>query len=172
MDLTDQQGGSKITRLGDVGLKNNLIMASNGSLVSTGMSAVFQLMIIVLLLKPANRHTVLWWPCQYCPFSIGSADSEVNEELKRDKISALRKKEQEIQDVLTQKTKELKKICMREAVRSLWHILEFYFHQQTVWVRIIQFSPFSFGNGGCLNLLCWTFRAFRKVYCCWSLHHR
>lgn len=60
MDLTDQQGGSKITRLGDVGLKNNLIMASNGSLVSTGMSAVFQLMIIVLLLKPANRHTVLW----------------------------------------------------------------------------------------------------------------
>ncbi|XP_067095677.1 FERM domain-containing protein 4B isoform X1 [Osmerus mordax] len=80
MDLTDQQGGSKITRLGDAGLKNNLIMASNGSLVSTG-----------------------------------SADSEVNEELKREKISELRKKEQEIQDVLTQKTKELKKICLREA---------------------------------------------------------
>ncbi|KAG7252482.1 hypothetical protein CRUP_011208, partial [Coryphaenoides rupestris] len=35
MDLTEH-GGSKISRLGDAALKNNHIMASNGSLVSTG----------------------------------------------------------------------------------------------------------------------------------------
>lgn len=35
MDLTDH-GGAKITRLGEACLKNNLITASNGSLVSTG----------------------------------------------------------------------------------------------------------------------------------------
>ena len=38
MDLTEQ-GGSKISRLGDTGLKNNHIMASNGSLVSTGRAS-------------------------------------------------------------------------------------------------------------------------------------
>ncbi|KAL1021034.1 hypothetical protein UPYG_G00007870 [Umbra pygmaea] len=79
MDLTEHGGGSKITRLGD-NLKNNLIMASTGSLVSTG-----------------------------------SADSVIDEEQKREKISELKKKEQEIQDILIQKTKELKKICLREA---------------------------------------------------------
>uniref|UniRef100_A0A6Q2WRC2 FERM domain-containing protein n=1 Tax=Esox lucius TaxID=8010 RepID=A0A6Q2WRC2_ESOLU len=79
VDLTEHGGGTKISRLGD-NLKNNLIMASTGSLVSTG-----------------------------------SADSVVDEEQKKEKISELKKKEQEIQDVLTQKTKELKKICLREA---------------------------------------------------------
>ncbi|TMS16312.1 FERM domain-containing protein 4B [Larimichthys crocea] len=79
MDLTEH-GGAKINRLGDAGLKNNLITASNGSLVSTG-----------------------------------SADSEMSEEQKKEKLSELRKKEQEIQDILAKKTKELKKICMREA---------------------------------------------------------
>lgn len=47
----------------------------------------------------------------------GSADSEMSEEQKKEKLSELRKKEQEIRDILTKKTKELKKICMREAVR-------------------------------------------------------
>uniref|UniRef100_A0A3P8TPR1 FERM domain containing 4B n=1 Tax=Amphiprion percula TaxID=161767 RepID=A0A3P8TPR1_AMPPE len=79
MDLTEH-GGAKINRLGDVGLKNNFITASNGSLVSTG-----------------------------------SADSEMSEEQKKEKLSELRKKEQEIQDILAKKTKELKKICLREA---------------------------------------------------------
>ncbi|XP_068997440.1 FERM domain-containing protein 4B isoform X3 [Embiotoca jacksoni] len=79
MELTEH-GGAKINKLGDVGLKNNLIRASNGSLVSTG-----------------------------------SADSEMSEEQKKEKLSELRKKEQEIQDILAKKTKELKKICMREA---------------------------------------------------------
>ncbi|KAM7405048.1 hypothetical protein PAMP_012338 [Pampus punctatissimus] len=79
MDLTEH-GGAKINRLGDTGLKNNFITASNGSLVSTG-----------------------------------SADSEMSEEQKKEKLSELRKKEQEIQDILAKKTKELKKICMREA---------------------------------------------------------
>ncbi|XP_030588449.1 FERM domain-containing protein 4B isoform X3 [Archocentrus centrarchus] len=79
MDLTEH-GGAKINKLGDVGLKNNFITASNGSLVSTG-----------------------------------SADSEMSEEQKKEKLAELRKKEQEIQDILAKKTKELKKICLREA---------------------------------------------------------
>ncbi|XP_058499176.1 FERM domain-containing protein 4B isoform X2 [Solea solea] len=79
MDLSDHEGG-KINRLGDTSLKNNLITASNGSLVSTG-----------------------------------SADSEMSEEQKKEKLAELRKKEQEIQDILAKKTKELKKICLREA---------------------------------------------------------
>ncbi|XP_023180377.1 FERM domain-containing protein 4B-like isoform X4 [Xiphophorus maculatus] len=57
-----------------------LIMASNGSLISTG-----------------------------------SADSEVSEEQKKEKIAELKKKEKDLQDKLTQKLEELKKICMREA---------------------------------------------------------
>ncbi|XP_061840927.1 FERM domain-containing protein 4B isoform X3 [Nerophis lumbriciformis] len=79
MDLTEHPG-AKISKLGESVLKNNLITASNGSLVSTG-----------------------------------SADSEMSEELKKEKLTELRKKEQEIQDILAKKTKELKKICLREA---------------------------------------------------------
>ncbi|XP_026162674.1 FERM domain-containing protein 4B isoform X2 [Mastacembelus armatus] len=60
--------------------KDQLIMASNGSLISAG-----------------------------------SADSEVNEEQKKEKIAELKKKEKDLQDKLTQKLDELKKICMREA---------------------------------------------------------
>lgn len=42
----------------------------------------------------------------------------MSEEQKKEKLSELRKKEQEIQDILAKKTKELKKICLREAVRE------------------------------------------------------
>ena len=49
----------------------------------------------------------------------GSADSEVSEEQKKEKIAELKKKEQDLQDNLSQKLAELKKICMREAV-SVW----------------------------------------------------
>lgn len=42
----------------------------------------------------------------------------MSEEQKKEKLSELRKKEQEIQDILAKKTKELKKICLREAVRN------------------------------------------------------
>uniref|UniRef100_A0A3Q2ZBS9 FERM domain containing 4B n=1 Tax=Hippocampus comes TaxID=109280 RepID=A0A3Q2ZBS9_HIPCM len=79
MDL-NEHAGAKTNKLGESVLKNNLITASNGSLVSTG-----------------------------------SADSEMSEEQKKEKLSELRKKEQEIQDILAKKTKELKKICLREA---------------------------------------------------------
>ncbi|XP_053280754.1 FERM domain-containing protein 4B [Pleuronectes platessa] len=47
--------------------------------------------------------------------STGSGDSEMSEEQKKEKLSELRKKEQDIQDILAKKTKELKKICLREA---------------------------------------------------------
>lgn len=55
----------------------------------------------------------------------GSGDSEMSEEQKKEKLSELRKKEHEIQDILARKTKELKKICLREAVRE--HFLLFFF---------------------------------------------
>ncbi|XP_040889696.1 FERM domain-containing protein 4B isoform X2 [Toxotes jaculatrix] len=70
----------RISKLSSTESKDQLIMASNGSLISAG-----------------------------------SADSEVNEEQKKEKIAELKKKEKELQDTLTQKLEELKKICMREA---------------------------------------------------------
>lgn len=42
----------------------------------------------------------------------------MSEEQKKEKLSELRKKEQELQEILAKKTKELKKICLREAVRN------------------------------------------------------
>nr|XP_046240698.1 FERM domain-containing protein 4B-like isoform X2 [Scatophagus argus] len=47
--------------------------------------------------------------------SAGSVDSEVNEEQKKEKVAELKKKEKDLQDTLTHKLEELKKICMREA---------------------------------------------------------
>uniref|UniRef100_A0A3B4DJ18 FERM domain-containing protein n=1 Tax=Pygocentrus nattereri TaxID=42514 RepID=A0A3B4DJ18_PYGNA len=79
MDLTEI-GAPRISRMVSVESKDQLIMASNGSLVSEG-----------------------------------SADSEVSEELKKEKVAELKKKEKNLQDLLTQKLNELKKICLREA---------------------------------------------------------
>uniref|UniRef100_A0A3P8U3A2 FERM domain containing 4B n=1 Tax=Amphiprion percula TaxID=161767 RepID=A0A3P8U3A2_AMPPE len=79
MDLTEICA-PRISKLSSIGSKDQLIMASNGSLISAG-----------------------------------SADSEVSEEQKKEKISELKKKEKDLQDTLTQKLEELKKICMREA---------------------------------------------------------
>uniref|UniRef100_A0A8B9H2E3 FERM domain containing 4Ba n=1 Tax=Astyanax mexicanus TaxID=7994 RepID=A0A8B9H2E3_ASTMX len=79
MDLTEI-AAPRISKLVSVESKDQLIMASTGSLVSAG-----------------------------------SADSEVSEELKKEKISELKKKEKNLQDLLTQKLNELKKICLREA---------------------------------------------------------
>ncbi|XP_053293218.1 FERM domain-containing protein 4B isoform X6 [Pleuronectes platessa] len=70
----------RITKLSSIEIKDQLIMASSGSLISAG-----------------------------------SADSEVSEEQKKEKIAELKKKEKDLQDKLTKKLEELKKICMREA---------------------------------------------------------
>ncbi|XP_035007150.1 FERM domain-containing protein 4B isoform X3 [Hippoglossus stenolepis] len=70
----------RITKLSSIEIKDQLIMASSGSLISAG-----------------------------------SADSEVSEEQKKEKIVELKKKEKDLQDKLTKKLEELKKICMREA---------------------------------------------------------
>lgn len=43
MDLTEH-GGAKINRLGEACAKNNLITASNGSLVSTGGVVIISLL--------------------------------------------------------------------------------------------------------------------------------
>lgn len=48
----------------------------------------------------------------------GSQDSEVSEEQKKEKIMELKKKEKLLQEKLLQKVEELKKICLREAVRT------------------------------------------------------
>ena len=48
----------------------------------------------------------------------GSQDSEVSEEQKMEKIMELKKKEKLLQEKLLQKVEELKKICLREAVRA------------------------------------------------------
>uniref|UniRef100_A0A7N6APL7 FERM domain-containing protein n=1 Tax=Anabas testudineus TaxID=64144 RepID=A0A7N6APL7_ANATE len=79
MDLTEICT-PRISKLSSIGSKDQLIMASNGSLISAG-----------------------------------SADSEVSEEQKKEKIAELKKKEKDLQDTLTKKLEELKKICMREA---------------------------------------------------------
>ncbi|KAM7423184.1 hypothetical protein PAMA_010962 [Pampus argenteus] len=79
MDLTEISA-PRISKLSSLESKDQLIMASNGSLISAG-----------------------------------SAESEVNEEQKKEKIAELKKKEKDLQDTLTKKLEELKKICMREA---------------------------------------------------------
>lgn len=53
----------------------------------------------------------------------GSADSEISEEQKKEKVAELKKKEKNLQDTLTQKLDELKKICMREAVSVSLNLL-------------------------------------------------
>lgn len=57
----------------------------------------------------------------------------MSEEQKKEKLSELRKKEQEIQDILAKKTKELKKICLREAVRN--HFVLQFFCTGTIFCR-------------------------------------
>lgn len=49
---------------------------------------------------------------------LGSADSEVSEEQKKEKVAELKKKEKDLKHTLTQKLEELKQICMREAVSA------------------------------------------------------
>lgn len=46
----------------------------------------------------------------------GSADSEVIEEQRKEKMAELKQKEKDLQNKLDQKLVELKKICIREAV--------------------------------------------------------
>ncbi|XP_072308016.1 FERM domain-containing protein 4B isoform X2 [Eucyclogobius newberryi] len=47
--------------------------------------------------------------------SAGSAESEVNEEQKKEKLAELKKKEKNLQESLALKLEELKKICLRES---------------------------------------------------------
>lgn len=125
MDLTEH-AGAKINRLGEACLKNNLITASNGSLVSTGeLTAVLAISIddsrnskipIIMLLEIKKKKKKS--ESAQNSSLTGSGDSEMSEEQKKEKLSELRKKEHEIQDILARKTKELKKICLREAVRE------------------------------------------------------
>ncbi|KAM9799116.1 FERM domain-containing protein 4B isoform 1-T1 [Syngnathus typhle] len=79
VDLTEIST-QRIGRFPGPASKDQLIMASSGSLISAG-----------------------------------SADSDVGDEQRKEKISELKTKEKKLQDALKQKIEELKKICMREA---------------------------------------------------------
>ncbi|KAK2889457.1 hypothetical protein QQF64_028380 [Cirrhinus molitorella] len=79
MDLTET-GAPRNSKLVSMETKDKLIMASNGSLVSSN-----------------------------------SADNEVNEEQKKEKIAELKNKQESIKEMLALKEEELKKICLREA---------------------------------------------------------
>lgn len=68
-------------------------------------------------LEPVSRQVCEPWLKVNRISSIpGSADSEVSEEQKKEKVAELKKKEKDIQDKLAKKLEELKKICLREAV--------------------------------------------------------
>ncbi|XP_049589709.1 FERM domain-containing protein 4B isoform X2 [Syngnathus scovelli] len=79
VDLTEIST-QRISKFPGPASKDQLIMASSGSLISAG-----------------------------------SADSDVGDEQRKEKISELKTKEKKLQDALKQKIEELKKICVREA---------------------------------------------------------
>ncbi|XP_051753269.1 FERM domain-containing protein 4B isoform X2 [Ctenopharyngodon idella] len=79
MDLSET-GAPRNSKLVSMESKDKLIMASNGSLVSSN-----------------------------------SAENDVNEELKKEKIAELKKKQESLKEILALKEEELKKICLREA---------------------------------------------------------
>lgn len=111
MDLTEICT-HRTSKLSSIESKDKLIMASNGSLISAGKessSSLSEFMVSV------NKDRT-WYDFCFCVLIPGSADSEVSEEQKKEKIAELKKKEKDIQDKLAQKLEELKKICMREAV--------------------------------------------------------
>lgn len=79
MDLSET-GAPRNSKLVNMDSKDKLIMASNGSLVSSN-----------------------------------SADNDVNEEQKKEKIAELKNKQESLKEILALKEEELKKICLREA---------------------------------------------------------
>ncbi|XP_067316284.1 FERM domain-containing protein 4B isoform X2 [Pseudorasbora parva] len=79
MDLSET-GAPRNSKLVSMESKDKLIMASNGSLVSSN-----------------------------------SADNDVNEEQKKEKIAELKNKQESLKEILALKEEELKKICLREA---------------------------------------------------------
>lgn len=106
MDLTDMCN-PQITKLAGSESKNHLIMASTGSLISAGEQS------------PSATGTCFHFrKVHQISFITGSADSEVSEEQKKEKVAELKKKEKDLQDKLAKKLEELKKICLREAVSS------------------------------------------------------
>ncbi|XP_056109688.1 FERM domain-containing protein 4B isoform X3 [Rhinichthys klamathensis goyatoka] len=79
MDLSET-GAPRNSKLVSMESKDKLIMASNGSLVSSN-----------------------------------SADNDVNEEQKKEKIAELKNKQKSLNEILALKEEELKRICLREA---------------------------------------------------------
>lgn len=112
VDLTEISA-PRITKLSSIDSKNQLIMASNGSLVSAGTAGGKNRTSL-----PSQRFNSPLIPVDCRPAS-DSAESEVNEEQRKEKVAELRRKEKELQDTLTRKLEELKKVCMREAVSVL-----------------------------------------------------
>lgn len=118
MDLTEICH-PQITKLSGSESKNHLIMASNGSLISAGKQRATQPSVASVSHRVVNDLLMI---CCYIEIVThvslipGSADSEVSEEQKKEKVAELKKKEKELQEKLAKKLEELKKICLREAV--------------------------------------------------------
>lgn len=63
-----------------------------------------------------DKPNVLWSHAKLVCLHTDSADNEVNEEQKKEKIAELKNKQKDLEDLLIQKLDELKKVCLREAV--------------------------------------------------------
>lgn len=109
VDLTELCN-PQITKLSGSESKNHLIMASNGSLISAGEQTRAA---AGSSFTPGCARGLKGNHLSVIP---GSADSEVSEEQKKEKVAELKRKEKDLQDKLAKKLEELKKICLREAV--------------------------------------------------------
>lgn len=107
MDLTETVA-PRNSKLVSMESKDKLIMASNGSLGSSSKTDLPYLSCCMASLMYSHNEVV-------CLHS-DSADNEVNEELKKEKIAELKNKQKNLEDLLMEKLDELKKICLREAV--------------------------------------------------------
>lgn len=118
MDLSET-GAPRNSKLVSMESKDKLIMASNGSLVSSSKT------IFLIYSKKSLMNFVVRTDIMIelaFAFILDSADNDVNEEQKKEKIAELKNKQKSLNEILALKEEELKKICLREAVSGLSYI--------------------------------------------------
>lgn len=103
MDFTEVSA-QPASILSSVGSKDPVILSSNASLISTGNQEAVQ--------SKLRRS----WFSLLGLFLPGSADSDVSDKKRKEKIAEFKKNEKDLQEKLKQKIQELKRICLREAV--------------------------------------------------------
>lgn len=119
MDLSET-GAPRSSKLVSMEGKDKLIMASNGSLVSSSKTISFIYSKNSLMNFVVRTDIVIELAFA---FILDSADNDVNEEQKKEKIAELKNKQKSLSEILALKEGELKKICLREAVSGLSYIL-------------------------------------------------